>query len=314
MSQSWRTLIGAVVFFIPDVAAHAHCFVGSRFLPATLTVDDPCVADELSIPTVALLKNADGDRERDISIEVSKRITDTFGVSVNEQFTHIKRSDGSSVSGFGNLETTFKSQFYTAPAHEFVMSAALAIEWGGSGSKSIGAESFSVLTPALYVGKGFGDLPTDFGWVRAFAMTAQVGYAVPTSSSTRFIDPDTGDIGHTPNPRFLMWGGTLQYSLPYLKASVTDLGLPAFVNRLVPLVEVAFQSPVANYAGSGLVTTGTVNPGVLYIGDKFQLGVEAVLPVTRSSGTGTGVVGQLHIFLDDLFPTSIGRPLLASNP
>jgi hypothetical protein len=32
--------------------ASAHCIVGNRFFPATLNVDDPCVADELSMPTI----------------------------------------------------------------------------------------------------------------------------------------------------------------------------------------------------------------------------------------------------------------------
>ena len=32
--------------------AFAHCFVGARFFPATLATDDPCVADEMSLPTV----------------------------------------------------------------------------------------------------------------------------------------------------------------------------------------------------------------------------------------------------------------------
>jgi hypothetical protein len=37
----------------------AHCFVGARFFPATLATDDPCVADEMSLPTVAWAKTAD---------------------------------------------------------------------------------------------------------------------------------------------------------------------------------------------------------------------------------------------------------------
>jgi hypothetical protein len=32
--------------------ALAHCFVGAHFFHATLAIDDPCVADELSLPTV----------------------------------------------------------------------------------------------------------------------------------------------------------------------------------------------------------------------------------------------------------------------
>ena len=42
--------------------AFAHCFVGARFLPATLAIDDPCVADEISFPTVAWFKTADINR------------------------------------------------------------------------------------------------------------------------------------------------------------------------------------------------------------------------------------------------------------
>ena len=55
-------------------------------------------------------------------------------------------------------------------------------------------------------------------------------------------------------------------------------------------------------------------PASLYVGDTFQIGVEAVIPVNRQSGTGIGVIGQLHLFFDDIFPNSIGRPILASFP
>ena len=82
----------AVVASIPISQASAHCFVGARFLPATLTVDDPCVADELSLPTVSWLHNGDHPSagEVDLSAEFSKRITDTFGVSVGSTWTHIR--------------------------------------------------------------------------------------------------------------------------------------------------------------------------------------------------------------------------------
>lgn len=65
------------------IAADAHCFVGNRFFPATLEVDDPCVADELSIPTVAGFKNGDEPPadEVDIAGEYAKTITPNFGIS-----------------------------------------------------------------------------------------------------------------------------------------------------------------------------------------------------------------------------------------
>jgi uncharacterized membrane protein len=71
--------------------ASAHCVVGNRFFPATLTVDDPCVADELSIPTIAGFKNGDDPsaQELDISGEYSKTITRNFGVSFEEEWIHL---------------------------------------------------------------------------------------------------------------------------------------------------------------------------------------------------------------------------------
>ena len=108
---------------LAPLEAAAHCFVGARFLPATLTIDDPCVADELSLPTVARFNTGDDPsaRQLDISGEYSKRITDTFGVSIGRTWTHLSQPAGMpDVSGFQNWETTFKHQFLTDAAHEFV--------------------------------------------------------------------------------------------------------------------------------------------------------------------------------------------------
>lgn len=310
--------IGALVLL--SSSASAHCFVGARFFPATVNVDDPCVADELSLPTISRFKNGDDPsaRETDISAEWSKRITDTFGVSIGSAWTHLRPPGGPSVSGFQNLETSFKWQFLTVPDHEFVVSIALNIEWGGTGALSVGAERFSTYTPTLFFAKGLGDLPQSAGWARAFALTGQVGYAIPGRRSTLngfVIDPDTGaataDI--EVNPDVLAWGGTLQYSMPYLKSNVIDLGLPDFINRLIPIVEVSMLTPVAHTVTSGTATTGTINPGFIYVGNTFQIAAEAIIPLNRASGTGVGGLVQLHFYLDDIFPTSIGRPIFTSS-
>ena len=178
---------------------------------------------------------------------------------------------------------------------------------------SVGAEPFNVYTPTLYFGKGFGDLPDTLSWFRPVAVTGQVGYAIPgrRSTTTFGIDPDTGDptIDTEFNPRVLNWGGTIQYSMPYLKSAVIDLGLPEFINHLIPLVEATLQTPVSNTFTSGTVTTGTINPGILWVGNKFQVGIEALIPVNRQSGTNVGVVAQLHFYLDDIDPRGIGKPI-----
>jgi len=300
--------------------AFAHCFVGARFLPATLNVDDPCVADELSLPTISRFRNGDDPsaRQTDVSGEFSKRITDTFGVSIGSSWTNLHPPGGPNVSGFQNLETSFKWQFLTVPEHEFVMSAALNVEWGGTGSQGVGTERFTVYTPTLFFGKGFGDLPQGAGWLRAFAITGQVGYAIPgqrRSINGIDIDPDTRIVmlDIETHPDMLVWGGTLQYSMPYLKQNVVDLGLPDVINRLIPIVEVALQTPVANTVTSGTVTTGTINPGLIYAANKFQLAGELIVPINRQSGTGVGGMVQLHFYLDDIFPDSIGKPIFTSS-
>src|SRR6202040_3614590 len=179
-----------------------------------------------------------------------------------------------------------------------------------TGAQAIGADRFSTLTPTLYVGKGFGDLPESAGWFRAFALTGQVGYSIPTTSANITIDPDSGALGIDPNPQFLVYGASLQYSMPYLKSNIVDLQLPDFINHLIPIVEAQFTTPVANNLGNSFVTTGTINPGVIWVGSYYQVGFEAIIPVNRDSGTGVGFLGQFHLYLDDIFPKTYGQPLI----
>jgi hypothetical protein len=54
---------------------------------------------------------------------------------------------------------------------------------------------------------------------------------------------------------------------------------------------------------------GTIQPGVIWAGQYFQIGAEAIIPANRFTGHGYGGVFQLHFYLDDLFPRSIGKPI-----
>jgi hypothetical protein len=117
-----------------------------------------------------------------------------------------------------------------------------------------------------------------------------------------------------PVPQNLLWGTALQFSMPYLKSSVIDLGLPDFVNHLIPIVEGQFTAPVQNKSGINFVITGTVNPGVIWVGSYFQVGVEAIVPINHASGTSIGAIAQLHLYLDDIFPRGIGKPLFGNAP
>jgi hypothetical protein len=314
-------LSGLAIMLVSLGEGAGHEIVGNRFFPATLGIDDPGVNDELSIPTVAAFKTGDDPsfKQRDISGEFSKRITEAFAVSFGVTHSHFSAPGGPTgfgADGFQNLETTFKYRLFKDPVHEFVMSVGLSVEWGRTGAQSVGAEQFNVYTPTLYVGKGFGDLPDTLSWIRPVAITGQFGYAIPgrRSTTTFGVDPDTGDptVDTEFNPRVLNWGGTVQYSMPYLKSAVYDLGLPDFFNRFIPLVEATMQTPLSNTFTSGTLTTGTINPGFLWVGNGFQVGVEALIPINRQSGTNVGVIAQLHFYLDDLDPRGIGKPIFGS--
>jgi hypothetical protein len=314
-------LSGLAIALVPLGESAAHEIVGNRFFPATLGIDDPGVNDELALPTVAAYKTGDDPsfKQLDFSGEYSKRITEAFAVSFAPAYSHLSPPGGptgTGASGFQNLETTFKYRLFRDPAHEFVVSVGLSVEWGGTGAASVGADPFTTYTPTIYFGKGFGDLPDTLSWIRPVAITGQIGYAIPGQNSTTTvgIDPDSGDptVDTEFNPRVLNWGGTVQYSMPYLKSAVIDLGLPDFVNHLIPLVEATLQTPVANTFSSGTQTTGTINPGVIWVGNTYQVGIEALVPINRQSGSNVGVIAQLHFFLDDIDPYGLGRPIFGN--
>ena len=208
-------VLALLISSLPLSEAFAHCFVGARFLPATLVTDDPCVADEMSLPTVSWSKTADMPpaTEWDISADFSKRITEDFGITIGDTWTQIHQPGGFTAAGFGNLETTAQYQLLKNSEHELALLLGLVVDWGGTGAIQSGlADPWSTLTPTFYFGKGFGDLPDSFGWLRAFAITGQIGYQFPTRSfdvvQNAFI------------PQVLAWSGSIQYSMPYLKSEI----------------------------------------------------------------------------------------------
>ena len=181
------------------------------------------------------------------------------------------------------------------------------VDWdiGGSGAKRAGAESFSTFTPTLFFGKGFGDLPEEAKYLRPFAVTGLVGIGIPSRASTTTVS-DEGDVSVERHPHTLQWGFAIEYSIAYLQSFVKDVGLREPFNRMIPVVEFAMSTAVDRGASG---TTGAVNPGIIWAGQYVQLSVEAAIPINSRSGSHVGWIAQLHFFLDDLFPQTIGRPV-----
>ena len=286
-------------------------------MPATLSTDDPFVADELSLPTVGTIRTPDdgGTRQTDISVDIAKRITPEFAIEIGESFTALNPDEGRAVNRFGNLELSGKYQLLKNDAHEAIVSVGLGVEVGSTGSRSVGADSFSTWTPRIFFGKGFGDLPEGLRFLKPLALTGLAGITIPTSASTRNVTVNewTGEheVEIERHPDVLEWGFALEYSVIYLQSQVQDMHLRAPFDWLIPLVEFALETPL-NRGAQGQ-TTGTVNPGVIWAGKYFQVGLEAVVPINERTGTNVGVIAQLHFFLDDLFPRSLGRPMFGGS-
>jgi hypothetical protein len=224
---------GAVLLLLAlSNSASAHCFVGNRFFPATVGVDDPCVADELSLPTVAGFKNGDNPSadELDIAGEYSKTITPNFGISL----------------GWNGQQHDRRRAVHHADANA---------------------------------------VPRQGSRLHAVALAE----AVRDHGTGRLCDPDQ-ELDERAGRR----DGADRHDA---QSTLRGLGRHAAIQHALPQIERAGFRP----------------SGFIYVADKFQLAAEAIIPINRASGDDIGVVGQLHFYLDDIFPRSLGRPLFGGN-
>jgi hypothetical protein len=294
-----RLALAAALTVLPAGSLLAHGFAGQRFFPATILTDDPFVADEMSLPQVTVNPPVpDGSREIDIQIDLAKRITPDIGVTIRDQWQRLKSPDLPAVTGLGALQTGAQYQLFVDGPHEALGLLGLNVTWAHTGRvQALGAPDFTTLSPTFDFGKGLGDLPRSLPYLRPIAITGNLGFNFPTKVQSAGV----------PNANTFNYGFAFEYSFPYLQCCVKDIGLRGPFNRLIPLVEVAFTTPINRVSGSQ--TIGTIQPGVIWAGSYFQIGAEAILPATRLTGHGYGGVVQFHVYLDDLFPRSIGRPI-----
>src|SRR5947208_2649102 len=160
--KGFRSAAHALALVVATIAcggvgesAVAHGTAGKRFFPATPTIEDPFVADELSLPSISRRKSAArGDEpatvETDIAVEFSKRITPKLGIGLGVTYRQLRPDEGEKQSGFDNLAASVKYQFYKSDEHEAIVSAGADWDIGGTGAKHVGAQSFSTVTPTLF--------------------------------------------------------------------------------------------------------------------------------------------------------------------
>ena len=170
LRQAFCTTLFMIIASIPSTS-FAHGVAGQRFFPTTFAVDDPFVSDEFSVlfNSLKMDDEAGGPQVRTSSLDVgyAKRILPNFGIEVADSYQRLQTEGDGSVSGYGNLEVSAKYQFYRSASHETILSFGVSDEIGNTGSRKVGAESFSVISPAFFFGKGFGDLPDSMQFFEA---------------------------------------------------------------------------------------------------------------------------------------------------
>ena len=296
---SRAVLPAAACVLMVHSAAQAHVVCGNRVFPTTLTMDDPGVSDEMSLPTITLTPTPSGN-SNSYGYEWDKTITEDLGFAVNGQYLE-NLTPGQYSNGWDNITLTLKDQHPCIERYkhqELAWSIGVVREITGTGSTRLvdngSIDSVGNWAPTFYIGKGLGALHADY--LRPLAITGEVSRVFSDNPSV--------------SPSSWSYAGSLQYSMPYLNQHIKALHAPQWVTRLTPLVEVSLNSP-----DSGGTPTGTIAPGLLYDSNNWQLGAEALVPANGGTRQqqGTGFIIQFHVFLDTFYKDWFGKPMIKKN-
>jgi len=284
--------------FAPAHDAGAYTAAGDRLFPATGITPQIAPGDEFYVWgwTVPLAGGAVGapDRASNFGAVFDKMITERLGIHFEDSWFRLDRVGAASWDGFANFETELKYAAINNRQHEFLLTLGLNREWGGTGTRRIGASRIGATEPRVYFGKGLGDF--DIGYLRPLAVTGFVGY--------QFADSP-------PRPDLVDAGFVVEYSIPYLQSKVRSFDVPPLIRGLTPMTEVRFTIPAGRSFGAR--TTALIAPGFSYAGEGWEFLLQALVPATDATAAGAGVRAQLHLSLDYLFPETIGRPLLSAR-
>ena len=294
--SSWRACaLGIASALILSSAAQAYTAAGDRLFPATILLPQIGPTDEFYITGSTLPQQtssgAPGGRSTNLTAVFDKTITDRFSATLTEGYAWQRLGAGSSPSGWQNFAFALQYLAILDQPREFLLSAGIEREFGGTGAMKIGANSQGATIPALFFGKGLGDF--DLGYLRPLAFAGTVGYLISDGA---------------PRPNLVQTGFVIEYSIPYLLSKVAAVEMPDFLRATTPMVEMQFSKPVGRSFGQA--STALIGAGFNYSGEGWDLGVEALIPQNHATGRGAGFTIQLHFSLDFLAPTTIGKPLL----
>ena len=268
-------------------------FPGTLIFPQIAPTDETYIQGATPFSGMQVPLNT---RRTDVIGFFGKTLTEDLGIRVKDVYTRLDPVGANSRYGWQTLTATAQYMAVVDGPHEFLFSVGVDRQFSGTGAGQVQRRGFSgvgATTPTIYFGKGLGDL--DIGYLRPLAISGTFGYLIADKS---------------PRPDVVMPGFAIEYSIPYLESKVRALDLPDLIRGLTPITELFLTTPAGQ--AHGTANTALIAPGVSYAGEGWQFGIEAMIPMTRATGKGLGVTAQFHVWLDYLFPNSIGRPVFSS--
>ena len=293
----------AALAAVASLIAHptfAHAVAGARIFINTDLIDDPGVGDEANLPLISLQSPDGKSWVTDANFEFDKTITPDLGFGAGTDYNWItndlndfKKSHG----GFGDPYVQLKYRWILSPEHEFMSSVQVSQAFGRAGTTGIDS-GYNTTTVSGFFGKGFGDIP--WSPIRPFAITGELDYNIP----------NTGPVG---GGSITTWSGglSLQYSIPYLQTQIKDYGLPNILSNLTPVVELGWSSAAgaSSLRPTNNPTTFLLGTGAVWSGPYYAISAELLWPLNGAAGHGIGVIGQFHLYFDDLLPNTLGKPM-----
>ncbi len=278
--------------------AWTHGYVGKRFFPSTISVNEPFISDKIALPVYRTESTANDGQAIWVTnpqLQYSKTIMQDFQVSATASYLHIQHPNEQTRNGFDDWEVGIRYNTFISVPTESIFSVGLNATLGGTGSHVVNADSTTIISPVVLFAQGMGILPDSLKFLKPLGVTATLGPNINTGSY------DVSSIS---------WGISVAYSLPYLNQFIAHSN-SLIMDHVVPVIEFPFTKCTQG-ACSGQIT-GTIDPGVIIYNNYGQVAIEALIPSNSKTGSKVGGVIQLYLYLDTVAPNSLGKPLFVNN-
>lgn len=291
-----RKIFFLIVLSMVSCTVWSHGYVGKRFFPSNITIDEPTISDKIVLPIYYSESPATTRGSiwtTNPKLEYSKRITQYLQADISASYLSINHPHARTQNGFDNWLVGLRYNPFLDEHTETIFSLELSSQIGGSGSHIVNALATTTLSPEIIFAQGFGLLPTKLKFLKPFAFVV--------SASPEFV---TNNF----SLNTINWGFAIEYSFPYMQAFVSNSTM-SWLNYTVPIIEFPFST--CKQGSCKGQTTGNIDPGFIFYNRYAQIGIEAIIPANSHTGNKVGGVIQFYLYLDNMFPDNrIGQPLL----